>query len=1202
MMRFSELALWVVAVAWILNSTPAFAKWSVKRGPSQEPDPYRYEPQHLDKAPKAFFDDASACLVFYGATYLVDEVGTTSTITHEVTRLNGRRSVSALGEYRGILFYPTYQTLTLNEARVIKPDGQTIPVGPDNVKLRDATTDYQTYNLRKELVISFPGLQVGDVYEVKWTIQGKSPEFAGQFFNRYSFGSANYPVLRERVSVRLPKGKSWKYKIIGTAQLANQPEGGEGTPTRRVTSDRALEISTREIRTIPVQTKKDKAHIAYTWEVQNQLPLPSDDDLPPRGETRLQLMCSTYPSWAAIGRWKHRLRKNCWECTDGVRKIIEKVTGKLNTPEEKARALTYWVRQNVRYVSITSGKNRYTPQRPQEVLKNRYGDCKDQSQLLAVMLRELGLPVYQVSLGMRGDGQIIEEVPSPWATHAILMVEINGKDHWIDTTSTDAAWDFLPRVDRGRVVTLTDTEGNIKLGRTPELTMTENRFLQKTVVNVQPGGSTESVRVVSYRGHAGLVQRESWIDTPNGQRRQEIAAELRDSHSNSKLLGLNIGEKNLRDLDRPLNVALNFRISNHFSGTDYLEASFTDSHVWSRFLAYNPAPNRTQPLDLWGPFESFHQYEIALPPAYRFDPNNQKKRETIHSSKWGVFRVEVEPNSKDPRKLLITFHTRRSRWRVEPTELADYRAFRDKVYDSWRVWIGIRPTTVLADAKGLEKRLAKKPNDAVSARILARLYLRHKRIADANRVATNALKTNGRDKELWKLAAQATRTWEAEERVYRKMVQTFPTEQAFALELGRLRVNLKDLKRAASVLEPLVESNDDTLRSQAHYQFARLHWRRGRYRTALAYLKTARDADSSVTDTQEGWKLEGRLHLESGDTIAALAAYRKALQIEPNEPQLLRSLVRVAREAGLERNAIDFLRRYTLAVRRNLPGLVQAAQLHYEMGRLDDAFDCAMRARDIDFHADAQKILGLVHWKRRNYKKAIFHLVRANPDAESLTGLIRCSIAIGDYAGAVKVLRKADGLQTHPASFTKTLADVRELEKRKKEIQQAETQRLKNSRIDSAAIERFVCAELLARNNDAENSRIILDQVIKGSPTFSMPLALRGSLAIEKGELRTAEKDARTAIRLRSSDPLGHLVLGRVLLERKDPKAITVLEKAAKLTDRKDPEVLHWLAAALFADDQIVGAIITQRDAVDLAPQELQYRKQLDQMETILEK
>src|SRR5207244_3557576 len=129
-------------------------------------------------------------------------------------------------------------------------------------------------------------------------------------------------------------------------------------------------------------------------------------------------------------------------------------------------ALTYWVRRNVRYVSAGE-RHDYTPHAPQKVLANRFGDCKDTSQLLAVMLREAGVAVELATLGAQDDGQVHPDVPSPWGSHAILLATIDGKDHWIDTTASLAGWDFLPRDDRDRLCYLTDDKGKIRLERTP---------------------------------------------------------------------------------------------------------------------------------------------------------------------------------------------------------------------------------------------------------------------------------------------------------------------------------------------------------------------------------------------------------------------------------------------------------------------------------------------------------------------------------------------------------------------------------------------------------------------------------------------------------------------------------------------------------------------------------------------------------------
>ena len=88
------------------------------------------------------------------------------------------------------------------------------------MQLRDVATDFQVYDQDKQLVISFPNLEVGDTYEVKWTVRGKNREFDGHFFSRYTFGDDFHPVLRDEFRVQVPKNKTLKYATVnGKANL-----------------------------------------------------------------------------------------------------------------------------------------------------------------------------------------------------------------------------------------------------------------------------------------------------------------------------------------------------------------------------------------------------------------------------------------------------------------------------------------------------------------------------------------------------------------------------------------------------------------------------------------------------------------------------------------------------------------------------------------------------------------------------------------------------------------------------------------------------------------------------------------------------------------------------------------------------------------------------------------------------------------------
>src|SRR5262249_7905405 len=233
---------------WQCGVTCAADAWPVPRGPSREPQPYKYDPGALKAVPKDFLDDAQACILYAGTTHLVEPDGTIETVTHEVIRLNGRKAIEKVGEYRGITFDPGFEKCTLNEVKIHKPGGKAIEVEPLHAHLRDVGTDYLVYDPDKQLVISFPSLEVGDTVEVKWTVRGKNPEHGGQFFTRYWFGDTQYPIVRDELKVRVPKAMKLTYAAVND-------------------------------RVDPVVTETDE-HKLYHWKGENLAQLPRDEDRP----------------------------------------------------------------------------------------------------------------------------------------------------------------------------------------------------------------------------------------------------------------------------------------------------------------------------------------------------------------------------------------------------------------------------------------------------------------------------------------------------------------------------------------------------------------------------------------------------------------------------------------------------------------------------------------------------------------------------------------------------------------------------------------------------------------------------------------------------------------------------------------------------------------------------------------------------------
>jgi hypothetical protein len=103
-----------------------------------------------------------------------------------------------------------------------------------------------------------------------------------------------------------------------------------------------------------------------------------------------------------------------------------------------ARQAVAFVQNNIRYVGIEMGEHSHRPHTPDEVVRQRYGDCKDKSLLLATLLRANGIEAHVALVNTylgRGAAGLL---PNPGAfNHAIVRAQLNGKPRWIDPTLTN---------------------------------------------------------------------------------------------------------------------------------------------------------------------------------------------------------------------------------------------------------------------------------------------------------------------------------------------------------------------------------------------------------------------------------------------------------------------------------------------------------------------------------------------------------------------------------------------------------------------------------------------------------------------------------------------------------------------------------------------------------------------------------------------
>jgi tetratricopeptide (TPR) repeat protein len=187
----------------------------------------------------------------------------------------------------------------------------------------------------------------------------------------------------------------------------------------------------------------------------------------PRHPPPPRVMFSTFQNWTAIADWYAQLERDRRVPTDEIRVKAGEIVRDLKSEEDKAAALYYWVSQNIRYVSLSFGLGRYQPHPAAEVLTNRYGDCKDKTTLLEAMLEVVGLHAQPVLANLAAD--VDPEIPNPLQfDHVFVLLPIGPKKIWLDATVGVAPFGYLAPQSRGKESLVVYTSPSSALQKTPE--------------------------------------------------------------------------------------------------------------------------------------------------------------------------------------------------------------------------------------------------------------------------------------------------------------------------------------------------------------------------------------------------------------------------------------------------------------------------------------------------------------------------------------------------------------------------------------------------------------------------------------------------------------------------------------------------------------------------------------------------------------
>lgn len=434
----------------------------------------------------------------------VNADGTSVTERIEETTLLTETGIDWFGEEK-VSFSGSRETAEVLEAFTWLADGTKVPVENRAIRLvaDDSAGQEGAYTDGKAYMVIFPQLSLGARTHLHTRVEEHTPLFAGEYHNTWQFSLG---VYRGDVLIELSHDPAIDLMIETSAP---SPENSAVTiPAVNVTRLDAVSTGAPLVR--------------YRLTFANPHPIDLDDNEIDGLDVSPYLRVSSLPDMLALGKRYQDRSQVAESVTPTVQALADQITAGITDKKAQAHAIYDWVTREIRYVAIFLGDGGVVPNLGDDIIRNRYGDCKDHNTLLIALLSAKGIKAesalvnsgYTYKLPRLGDVSPMNHV----------ITYLPQWDLYVDSTNRYAPFGVLGSsvVDKPTVLTR-----SLAFGRTPNSPALDNRIESVVAMRIDGQGFIEGESQTVRVGSPAISVRSYLVNYFGGYKRSLIEAQLR---------------------------------------------------------------------------------------------------------------------------------------------------------------------------------------------------------------------------------------------------------------------------------------------------------------------------------------------------------------------------------------------------------------------------------------------------------------------------------------------------------------------------------------------------------------------------------------------------------------------------------------------------------------------------------------------------
>ena len=493
--------------------------------------------------------------------------------------------------------YSTFFDIEDIEASVLNFDGKKYK----SEKIKDFTTKDNLsgsfYDDIKTINFIYPNLKKGSKSRLKYRTVIKNPRFLKTIY----LGSY-YPIAHKKVTIYADKGIELNFKEFNLDSVNFKFEK---------LTNKNEDVYTWEIEQVK-EFKFNENAMSYRTKVPHIIPIISKYTVNNKEHDLLS-------SEKGLYNWYFSLIKdlNAEENASEFKPLVDSLTKDCSTDLEKVKAIYYWTQQNIKYIAFEDGLGGFIPRSANDVFKKKYGDCKDNSSILDVMLKTANLNGHITWVGTRKIPYKYHDVPTPIVDNHMILTYFD-KDsalYFLDATGRYLDLNTPSSFIQGKETLIAIDSANHLIKTAPVMAANKNTVIDSCFIKIEDNSITGK-GTSSYEGYPKTYL-FSYLEGKDKKEDLEVFYKHELEKGNNNFMVHSITEFNKFKYEKPFIVNYSFDIPNYAKSTKediYINLNF-DKYISSL------KPEKEEKEELEHKFKSKRiiHLELEIPEGYNIN-------------------------------------------------------------------------------------------------------------------------------------------------------------------------------------------------------------------------------------------------------------------------------------------------------------------------------------------------------------------------------------------------------------------------------------------------------------------------------------------------------------------------------------------------------------------------------------------------------